>query len=61
MSAAPGFGGRSALTAYVSWDGSDRTAHMPEDTFETIDPRKLEQVGRTTLLALTVLSREVKY
>jgi peptide/nickel transport system permease protein len=61
MSAAPGFGGRSALTAYVSWDGSDQTAHTPEDTFETIDPEKLEQVGRTTLLALIVLSREADY
>jgi hypothetical protein len=61
MYAARGFGGRSALTAYVSWDGSDRTAHTPEDTFEAIDPRKLEQVGQTTLLALTVLGREVEY
>jgi len=61
MPAEAGFGGRSALTAYVSWDGSDRTAHTPEDTFEAIDPDKLEQVGQTTLLALTVLSREVDY
>jgi hypothetical protein len=56
-----GYGGRSALTVYVSWDGSDHTAHTPEDTFETIDPDKLELVGRTTLLALTVLSREMDY
>jgi len=56
-----GYGGRSALTAYVSWDGSDRTAHTVEDTFEGIDPQKLEQVGQTTLLALTVLNREVEY
>jgi len=61
MFARPGFGGRSALTAYVSWDGSDQTAHTPEDTFEAIDPQKLERVGQTTLLALTVLSREVDY
>jgi hypothetical protein len=54
-------GNRSALTAYVSWDGSDRTAHTPEDTFEATDPEKLEQVGQTTLLALTVLSREIEY
>jgi hypothetical protein len=57
----PGYGGRSALTAYVSWDGSDRTAHTTGDTFETIDPKKLEQAGQTTLLALTVLSREMDY
>ena len=56
-----GFGGRSALSLYVSWDGSDRTAHTPEDTVEALDPRKLRQVGQTTLLALTVLSREVEY
>ena len=61
MSAATGFGGRWALTAYVSWDGSDRTAHTPEDTFEAIELRKPEQVGQTTLLALTVLSREVAH
>jgi ABC-type dipeptide/oligopeptide/nickel transport system permease subunit len=51
----------SALPAYVSWDGSDHLAHTSEDTFETIDPQKLEKVGQTTLLALTVLSREVEY
>jgi len=61
MFALPGFGGRSALTAYVSWDGSDRTAHTPEDTVEALDPNKLRQVGQTTLLVLTVLSREVEY
>lgn len=61
IAAGPGYGGRSALTAYVSWDGSDRTAHTPEDTFEAIDRQKLEQVGETTLLALTVLSREWEY
>jgi hypothetical protein len=32
-----------------------------EDTFETIDPEKLEQVGQTTLLALTVLGREADH
>jgi hypothetical protein len=57
----PSYGGRSALTAHVSWDGSDQTAHTIEDTFEAIDPKKLEQVGQTTLLALTVLSRELEY
>jgi Zn-dependent M28 family amino/carboxypeptidase len=61
MFASRGFGGRSALSLYVSWDGSDRTAHTPEDTLEALDPRKLRQVGQTTLLVLTVLSREVEY
>jgi hypothetical protein len=55
----PGFGERSALTVYVSWDGSDRLAHTPQDTIEIIDPEKLGQVGRTTLLTLMMLSREV--
>ena len=52
---------QSALPLYVSWDGSDRLAHTAEDTFEAIDPKRLEQVGQTTLLMLTVLSREVEY
>ena len=51
----PGFGGRSALTAFVSWDGADRTAHTPDDVLEAIDPDKLRQVGQTTLLVVSVL------
>ncbi len=54
-----GFGGRKALTAYISWDGSDHLAHTPQDTLEMIDPEKLAKVGRTTLLTLLMLSREV--
>lgn len=56
-----GFGGRSALSLYASWDGSDKTAHTAGDAFEMIDPEKLRKVGQTTLLALTVISREVDY
>lgn len=56
-----GFGGRSALSAYISWDGSDQMAHTPEDTLEKIDPNKLKQVGQTTMLVVSVLSREVDY
>jgi peptide/nickel transport system permease protein len=56
-----GFGGRSALTAYVSWSGSDGTAHTPQDDWQMIDPAKMKATGETTLLALTVLSREVNY
>jgi ABC-type dipeptide/oligopeptide/nickel transport system permease component len=54
-----GFGGRKTLTAYLSWDGSDYLAHTPQDTLEQIDPEKLAKVGRTTLLTLLMLSREV--
>ncbi len=56
-----GFGGRSALSAYVSWDGSDRNVHTTADVAQAISPDKLTWVGQTTLLAVTVLSREVSY
>ena len=55
------FGGRTALTLSVSWDGADRLAHTPADRPESIDPDKLRRAGQSTLLALTVLSREVDY
>jgi ABC-type dipeptide/oligopeptide/nickel transport system permease subunit len=57
----PGLEGRSAISIFVSWDGADQNAHTPLDTIAAIDPQKLEQVGRTTLLTLTVLSRETAY
>src|SRR6266540_1876810 len=59
--ARPGFGERKALTLSLSWDGADALAHTPGDTFEMIDPQKLYDVGRTTLLTLLVLSRETDY
>jgi peptide/nickel transport system permease protein len=52
-----GFGGRTALSAYVSWDGSDQTAHTAADTPEAIDLDKLKQVGQTTLLVVSVLGQ----
>jgi ABC-type dipeptide/oligopeptide/nickel transport system permease component len=54
-------GGRSALSAYISWDGSDQTAYTLADTPGAVDPQKLKKVGQTTLLAVTVLSRETDY
>ena len=45
----------------ISWDGSDAEAHTPRDTFESIDPKKIEKIGETTLLVLSVLSREINY
>ena len=57
----PGFGGRKGLSLDISWDGSDRLAFTPQDNFESIDPAKLEQIGRTTLLGLTMLTRETNY
>jgi hypothetical protein len=55
------FGGRSALTIYLSWDGSDRDAHTVRDRADRIDAQKLDRAGRTALLGLFVLSREVDY
>lgn len=55
------FGGRSALSLYISWDGADALAHTAGDTIATIDAQKLEQVGRATSLGLLVLSREADY
>lgn len=54
-------GGRSALTANVSWADSDALAHTPLDTVDRLDPAKIEAVGRTVFLAATVMGREVRY
>ena len=48
------FGGRTALSAYVSWDGVDATTHTVMDGVENIDPDKLERLGEAITLALTV-------
>ena len=58
---APGFGDRRAMTLSVSWDGSDNLAHTPLDVPENIDPEKLISVGRSTLLTLLMLCREINY
>jgi hypothetical protein len=54
-------GGRDALTLSLSWDGSDRLAHLPEDTLGTVDPSKIRSVGQSAYLTLLVLSRETEY
>jgi ABC-type dipeptide/oligopeptide/nickel transport system permease component len=56
-----GFGERSALTAYISWDGSDEMAHLPDDNLANLEPEKMESLGETLALVLTVLSRETEY
>jgi ABC-type dipeptide/oligopeptide/nickel transport system permease subunit len=61
LPAPAGFGGRDAMTLYLSWDGSDGTAHTTQDTVESVDLKKLEQVGKATFLTLSVLSREAQY
>ncbi|MCX6032604.1 MAG: ABC transporter permease subunit [Chloroflexi bacterium] len=57
LETAAGFGERSALSAYVSWDGADQVAHTRRDSIEAIDPQKLRRSGQTTLLAVSVLSQ----
>lgn len=56
-----GFGGRSALSLYLSWDGADRLAHSEGDVAAAVDPEKIKRSGQASLLALMVLSREVGY
>jgi hypothetical protein len=57
----PPRGGRSALTAVVSWEGSDALAHTALDTVQLLDPAKVEDAGRTVFLAAMVMGREVEY
>ncbi len=56
-----GFGDRTALSAYLSWNGSDQGVHTTEDTAASLDPSKLARSGQTALLVLSVLSREETY
>ncbi|MAT44743.1 MAG: hypothetical protein CL609_20600 [Anaerolineaceae bacterium] len=61
LSIRQGFGERTALTAYLSWDGSDQYAHTINDTSEIIDLNKLEKSGQTILLVTTLIGREPDY
>ncbi|MCJ7513034.1 MAG: M28 family peptidase, partial [Anaerolineales bacterium] len=54
-------GGREAASAYLSWDGSDASAHLPSDTLAGIDVEKLRESGEAALLSVFVLSRETEY
>ena len=56
-----GYGGRTALTAYISWDGADQYAHTPLDTIDIIDVKKIQKTGELNALVLSVLSRETDY
>jgi hypothetical protein len=56
-----GHGTRDALSAFISWDGSDQLAHLPIDDLSRVESEKMEDLGRTLALVLTVLSREVEY
>jgi hypothetical protein len=45
----------------VTWDGSDATAHTPQDTIESIQPQKLRDAGRVAALAVMYLAHEQEY
>ena len=55
------YAGRSALSAYLSWDGSDEWSHTVLDGPERIDREKLQKSGETAMLVLEVISRELDY
>ncbi len=56
-----GFGGRDAISAFISWDGSDQLAHTLDDNTNHIDAVKLRKTGQVVTLVVSVLSREVEY
>jgi ABC-type dipeptide/oligopeptide/nickel transport system permease component/ABC-type lipoprotein export system ATPase subunit len=45
----------------VTWDGSNSTAHTPQDTIENIQPDKLCDAGRVASLAVMYLAHEKEY
>jgi peptide/nickel transport system permease protein/oligopeptide transport system permease protein len=45
----------------VSWAGADDVSHLPTDTVENIDMRKLQDVGEMTSLAIMVLATDPAY
>jgi hypothetical protein len=61
MDQAYSFGGRTALSAYLSWDGSDEYSHTVLDSADKLDARKLERLGRLVTLTVMVLTRETTY
>jgi len=49
------------LSAYLSWDSSDKLVHTAGDNVAAIDLDKLQQSGELTSLLTIVLSREMDY
>jgi hypothetical protein len=45
----------------VTWDGSNSTAHTPQDTIENIQPQRLRDAGRVAALAMMYLGHEPEY
>lgn len=54
-------GSNTAVSAMVSWDGSDHLAHTVLDTPQIIDVEKIQKVGELMTLAVTMLGREIDY
>ena len=54
-------GGEEAPYVVVTWEGYEDTSRLATDTAETVDPHKLDQVGRSLSLALMVIGRETVY
>jgi hypothetical protein len=61
MPTIPPVGGREAASAYLSWDGSDASAHFATDSIAGIDLEKLRKAGQAASLSVFVLSREAEY
>jgi ABC-type dipeptide/oligopeptide/nickel transport system permease component len=61
MDYASAFGGRTALSAFLSWDGSDEVAHTVLDSSDKLDAAKTERLGRLATLVALVLTRETTY
>jgi len=61
MDYASSFGGRTALSAFLSWDGSDEVAHTVLDSADRLDATKMERLGRLATLVALVLTRETAY
>jgi ABC-type dipeptide/oligopeptide/nickel transport system permease component/predicted ABC-type transport system involved in lysophospholipase L1 biosynthesis ATPase subunit len=45
----------------VTWDGSNETAHTPQDTTANIEPEKVRDAGRLIALAVMYLAHEREY
>ena len=54
-------GGEETPYIVVNWQGYEDTSQLPTDSVATVDPHKLDQVGRSLSLALMTIGRETVY
>jgi ABC-type dipeptide/oligopeptide/nickel transport system permease component len=52
---------RQALTGYIGWNGSSVYSRTPEDTANKLEQEKIQALGETTALALTIMTLEMDY